>query len=37
VLVRGLVAKLQAQGNAEEKRLRISIRKAIDVLNVALA
>jgi hypothetical protein len=36
-LVRGLVAKLQAQGNADAERLRNAIRRAVDLLNAALA
>jgi hypothetical protein len=34
-LVRGFVAKLQGQGNAEAERLRDAIRKAIAVLQAA--
>ena len=36
-LIRGVVAKLQAQGNADAKRLRNAIRRAIDLLSAALA
>jgi hypothetical protein len=36
-LVRALVVKLQAQGNAESEKLRVSIRKAIDLLTAGLA
>jgi hypothetical protein len=36
-LIRGVVAKLQAQGSVEADRLRASIRKAIDLLTAALA
>src|SRR5262245_4242502 len=35
-LVRGFVAKLQGQGNAEAERLREAIRKAIAVLQAAV-
>jgi len=36
-LIKGVVAKLQAQGGAEAERLRTLIRKAIEVLSSALA
>ena len=36
-LVRGFVAKLQGQGSAEAERLREAMRKAIAVLQVAVA
>jgi hypothetical protein len=35
-LVRGVVAKLQGQGNAEADRLRDAMRKAIAVLQAAV-
>ena len=35
-LVRGFVAKLQGQGNAEAERLREAMRKAIAVLQAAV-
>jgi hypothetical protein len=35
-LVRGFVAKLKGQGNAEAERLRVGIRKAIAVLQAAV-
>jgi len=36
-LIRGVVAKLQAQGNAEAERIRASVRRAIELLTAALA
>jgi hypothetical protein len=36
-LIKGVVAKLASQGNAEAERLRASIRRAVDLLNSALA
>jgi hypothetical protein len=36
-LIRGVVAKLASQGNVEADRLRASIRRAVDLLNSALA
>jgi len=36
-LIRGVVAKLRAQQNAEAEKLRVSVRKAIELLTAALA
>ena len=36
VIIRGFVAKLRGQGNAEAERLREGIRKAIGVLQAAV-
>ena len=36
-LIRGVVSKLQAQGNAEVDRLRTTIRRVVELLNSALA
>jgi hypothetical protein len=35
-LVRGVVAKIQGQGNAEVERLRDAMRKAVDLLSAAI-
>jgi hypothetical protein len=35
-LIRGVVAKLQAQGNAEAEKLRATIRRAVELLQSAL-
>jgi hypothetical protein len=35
-MIRGMVGKLQAQGNAKTERLRNAVRKAVAVLQAAV-